>query len=212
MFTGLIEEVGIVKEKTAKSSGMQLTISASIILDKLIIGESVNINGACQTVVKINSGSFSVDTVEETLKKTSLGKLKPSEKVNLERALTPTSRLGGHFVLGHVDTTGKILEIINLGDSYSVNIAFSREFGKLLIPVGSIAVEGISLTLAEVYADRFKVAVIPHTWANTNLSDKKNGDDVNLEFDVLGKYVAKLLGTEKSGGITEDFLKQAGFL
>jgi riboflavin synthase len=211
MFTGLIEEIGTLNRITKKGSGIYLTFSAARIMDDLALGDSVNINGVCQTVVELSSNSFSVDTVEETLKKTTLGMLKVNDYVNLERALKANSRLGGHFVLGHIDTTGKINEIKKLSASYMLNIQFPIQFSKYLIPVGSIAVDGISLTLAETEEGNFTIAVIPHTWKETCLKNKKIGDEVNLEFDVLGKYVANLINPKNSSSITEDWLKEKGF-
>lgn len=211
MFTGLVEELGVIKSVIPKGKGAKISVTAGKIVDSVSIGDSININGACQTVVELGSGFFSVDTVEETIKKTTLGSFKPGNYVNLELALKANSRLGGHFVLGHVDTTGEIIEINKLMSSHFLRIKYPAEFSHYLIPVGSIAIDGISLTLAEVDKNSFAVAVIPHTWEMTNLKFKKIGDKVNLEFDVLGKYVAKMLGKEKGSAITEEWLKQAGF-
>jgi riboflavin synthase len=211
MFTGLIEETGIVKSKIPQGKGLRFVFGASKVFEDLQIGSSININGACQTVVEIKRKTFSVDTIEETLKKTTFGELKIGDKVNLERPLRADSRLGGHFVLGHVDTTGKILEIKKLSASYEIKISFPVSFSNYLIPVGSIAVDGISLTLAEVKKDNFMVAIIPHTWTETVISAKKAGDIVNLEFDVLGKYIAKMMGKDSGSKITAEWLKKNGF-
>jgi riboflavin synthase len=211
MFTGLVEELGVIKSVIPKGKGAKIAVSAGKIVDSISIGDSININGACQTVVELGSGFFSVDSVEETVKKTTLGSLNPGNYVNLELALKANSRLGGHFVLGHVDTTGEIIEINKLTSSYFLRVKYPAEFSNYLIPVGSIAIDGISLTLAEVDKYSFAVAVIPHTWEMTNLKFKKIGDKVNLEFDLLGKYVAKMLGKDKGSAITEEWLKQAGF-
>jgi len=211
MFTGLVEELGVIKSVIPRGKGAKIAVSAGKIVDSISIGDSININGACQTVVELGSGFFSVDSVEETVKKTTLGNLKPGNYVNLELALKANSRLGGHFVLGHVDTTGEIIEINKLTLSYFLRVKYPVEFSNYLIPVGSIAIDGISLTLAEVDKYSFAVAVIPHTWEMTNLKFKKIGDKVNLEFDMLGKYVAKMLGKDKGSAITEEWLKQAGF-
>lgn len=211
MFTGLIEETGKVKEVKKQGKGIRLIISAKKILEDVKVGDSININGVCQTVVEYSKDFFSVDTIEETIKKTTLGKLQKGIKVNLERSLQPSSRLGGHFVLGHVDTTGKIIEIKKLSSSYMLTISFPLQFSKNLIPVGSIAVDGISLTLAEVKENNFTVAIIPHTWQETNLREKKKGDEVNLEFDVLGKYVEKILGAKAKPSMSVEWLKEKGF-
>ncbi|GAB6282757.1 MAG: riboflavin synthase [Ignavibacterium sp.] len=197
MFTGLIEEIGIIKNKISLGGGIKLIINASKVLDNLNIGDSINISGACQTVVEKNKNSFSVEAVEETLKKTNFAKLRIGDKVNLEKSMKAENMFGGHFVLGHTDTVGKIREIKKLTTSSLINIQFPKEFSKYLINVGSIAVEGISLTIAEIKNDSFTVSIIPHTLKETNLSFKKIGDEVNLEFDVLGKYVEKILSQRK---------------
>jgi len=211
MFTGLVEEVGILKQKTQFGSGLRLMIEALRISPELTIGESVNINGACQTVIQTTKNNFTVETVEETLKKTTLGYLKNGERVNLERSLQANARLGGHFVLGHVDTPGEIIELTPLSASHELRIKIPENFSKYIVRVGSIAVEGISLTLADVRDNMFAVAIIPHTWKETNLSGKRVGDLVNLEFDILGKYVAKFLGIESESKLTEEWLKELGY-
>jgi riboflavin synthase len=151
------------------------------------------VNGACLTVIKKDSNTFTVDAIEETLKKTSLGFLNDNDKVNLERPLKADSRLGGHFVLGHVDTTGKIVDIKELSNSHFITISFPKEFNIYLIYVGSIAIDGVSMTVAELRENNFSIGVIPHTWEETIFSTKKPGDTVNLEFDVLGKYVERIM-------------------
>jgi riboflavin synthase len=197
MFTGLIEEIGIIKNKISLGGGIKLIINASKVMDNLNIGDSINISGACQTVIEKNKNSFSVEAVEETLKKTNFSKLRIGDRVNLERSMKAENMFGGHFVLGHIDTVGKIREIKKLTTSYLINIQFPKEFSKYLINVGSVVVEGISLTIAELKNDFFTVSIIPHTMKETNLSFKKTGDEVNLEFDVLGKYVEKILSQRK---------------
>ncbi len=197
MFTGLIEEIGIIKNKISLGGGIKFIISASKVLNNLSIGDSININGACQTVVEKNKNYFSVETVEATLKKTNFNQLRIGDKVNIERSLKVENMFGGHFVLGHIDSVGKIKEIKKLTTSYLIKIQYPKEFSKYLINVGSIAIEGISLTIAEIKNDSFTVSIIPHTWKETNLSLKKIGDKVNLEFDVLGKYVEKILSQRK---------------
>ncbi len=211
MFTGLIEEKGIVKQISPSGKGLTITIQAEKIFDDLKVGDSVNINGACQTVVNINKLNFTVDTIEETIKKTNLGTLRINENVNLERSIRADSRLGGHFVLGHIDTTGIITGIQKLTNSHSVKISFPEEFGKYLVRVGSVAIDGISLTAADVEKSSFTVAIIPHTWQETNLNIKKTGDTVNLEFDILGKYIAKFLGLDKDSKLSEEWLKELGY-
>ncbi len=193
MFTGLVEETGRLTDKIATGDGYQLVISANKIMSDLELGSSVSVNGVCLTVVKKTSGTFSADTIEETLKKTNLGGLKIGDRVNLERPLKAEERLGGHFVLGHVDTTGSIVEIKELSNSHFVTISYPESFGKYLIYVGSVAIDGVSMTVAELGKNTFSVGVIPHTWLETVFSDKRPGSTVNLEFDVLGKYVERIM-------------------
>lgn len=211
MFTGLIEEIGIVKSITPLGGGRSITVYCSRILEGIKTGDSININGACQTVEKIEKDSFTVTAVEETVKKTTLGNFKKGEKVNLESSLTLSKKLGGHFVLGHVDTTGKIISITKQPASYLVSISYPSEYSKFIIHVGAIAVDGISLTVADFNQHQLTVSIIPHTWKETTLQDRKTGSLVNLEFDVIGKYVSRILGYEKQGGITENWLKELGF-
>ncbi len=203
MFTGLVEEKGKLLNKTATGEGYQLTLHAKKIMDDLDIGSSVSVNGVCLTVVKKTADSFSVDTIEETLKKTNLGNLNEGDKVNLERPLKAEARLGGHFVLGHVDITGKITEISELSNSHFVTIEFPPEFKHYLVYVGSVAIDGVSMTVARLESNQFSVGVIPHTWEETIFSSKEAGDTVNLEFDVLGKYVERIMeGKAENGSVT----------
>jgi len=193
MFTGLVEETGKLIKKLAKGDAFQLTFSAKKVMDDLDIGSSVSVNGVCLTVVKKTSDEFSVDTIEETLKKTNLGYLKVEDMVNLERPLKADARLGGHFVLGHIDTTGKIIDIKELSGSHFLTIEIPEQFKKYLIFVGSVAIDGVSMTVAQLKENTFSVGIIPHTWEETIFSTKKSGDTVNLEFDVLGKYVERIM-------------------
>lgn len=211
MFTGLIEEKGIIIKITPSGKGRIFEISGKKIFDDLKIGDSININGACQTVISLTKNTFTVESVEETLKKTNFGSFILNQKVNLERSMKIGDRLGGHFVLGHVDTTGRIISIEELTNSRLIKISFPQKYFNNLIPVGSIAVDGISLTLAEVNKEYFSVAIIPHTWNETNFAEKKIGDSVNLEFDMLGKYILKQISLENSSGITKEFLSKHGF-
>lgn len=212
MFTGLVEEVGTIEKVVKQRGGLSLTINTSLITNDLKIGDSVNVNGVCQTVVKIDGSRFEIDTIGETLSKTTLGTLKAKDKVNLERSLTPVTRMGGHFVLGHTDTTGKIINIKSTEKEISVTISYPEQFSVYLANVGSIAIEGISLTVAEHTHNTFRVAIIPHTWKETNLQYKKTGDPVNLEFDILGKYVFNILSRTSSNKVNLDMLKKYGFI
>ncbi len=204
MFTGLVEEKGIVKEKIPTGDGYQFVIEANKILADLKLGSSVAVNGCCLTVVKISEHTFAVDTIEETLKKTNLGVLNQGMKVNLERPLASDARLGGHFVLGHIDTIGKIENVKELSNSHWMTISFPEKFKHYLIYVGSVAIDGVSMTVAELKDNVFSVGIIPHTWNETIFADKKIGDTVNLEFDVLGKYVERIM----AGKNTQDFLSE----
>lgn len=193
MFTGLVEETGLLTGKKKNGEGYQFTFNAKKVMSDLSIGSSISVNGVCLTVVKKNRNSFSVDAIEETLKKTNLGSLKLDDRVNLERPLKADERLGGHFVLGHVDTTGKIIKMLELSSSHFVTISFPKRFKKYLIYVGSVAIDGVSMTVAELGEKNFSVGIIPHTWKETVFSTKAVGSTVNLEFDVLGKYVERIM-------------------
>jgi riboflavin synthase len=198
MFTGLVEEKGKLITKTPTGLGYNLRFSAVKVMDDLKIGDSISVNGCCLTVVTKDQNSFSVDAIEETLKKTNLGSLDENSPVNLERPLKTDERLGGHFVLGHVDTTGIVTAIQELTNSHFVRISYPAEFNKYLIHVGSVAIDGVSMTVAELKVNEFGVGIIPHTWKETVFSDKKPGDKVNLEFDVLGKYVERIMESRNS--------------
>lgn len=193
MFTGLVEEKGKLIKKIKTGDGLRLVFTANIVFGDLNIGHSISVNGVCLTVVELNKESFAVDTIEETLKKTNLGKLNINDFVNLERPLKADARLGGHFVLGHVDTTGTVESVNELSNSHFVTISFPENFKRYLIYVGSVAIDGVSMTVAEVNNNSFSVGIIPHTWSETVFAYKKPGDTVNLEFDVLGKYVEKIM-------------------
>jgi riboflavin synthase len=193
MFTGLVEEVGNISGKIKTGDGYRFKITAKKVIDDLKIGSSIAVNGCCLTVVEKEGNSFAVDTIEETLKKTNLGKTNIGDVVNLERPLKADERLGGHFVLGHIDTTGIVEEIQELSNSHFVTISFPAEFAKYLIYVGSVSIDGTSMTVAQLKGNSFSVGIIPHTWKETIFSAKKIGDSVNLEFDVLGKYVERIM-------------------
>jgi riboflavin synthase len=193
MFTGLVEEVGKVSGKIKTGDGFRFKITAKKVVDDLKIGSSIAVNGCCLTVVENEANSFAVDTIEETLKKTNLGKANIGDMVNLERPLKADERLGGHFVLGHIDTTGIVEEIQELSNSHLLKISFPSEFAKYLIYVGSVSIDGTSMTVAQLKGNSFSVGIIPHTWKETIFSTKKIGDSVNLEFDVLGKYVERIM-------------------
>ena len=216
MFTGLIEEVGTVRRVEARGEGLRrLEIEAPGICEDLKTGDSVNINGACQTAVDLKGGSFLVESVAETLRRTTLGELRPGSPVNLERSLRPTDRLGGHLVLGHVDGVGTVRRLdIAAGDTV-LEVVPPAELARYLAAKGCVAVDGISLTLVEVAADgTFAIAIIPHTLVHTNLSQVRAGARVNLEIDVVARYVERLLkagGSPIPGGLTLDALRDLGY-
>lgn len=195
MFTGLIEETGTVVESTQTGNGRRLVIRAKRVMDDIGVDHSIAVNGVCLTVVEHTADTFSVDVVAETIRKTTIGSLVPGSIVNLERAIRMSDRLGGHLVQGHVDATGTIESIITLegaSPGWEIWISYPPQFRKWLIPVGSICINGISLTVADIEAERCKVAVIPHTLHVTSLSLSSVGDEVNLEFDMLAKYIENI--------------------
>jgi riboflavin synthase len=214
MFTGIITEIGIVENTKRVGGGVHLKIRASQSSKALRINDSVSINGACQTVIAKSNDAFEAVAVEETLKKTTLGEFRKGEKVNLELAMQLNDRLGGHLVMGHVDCIGKISKIKKLGTSWLVSVKVPSAFRKYVVPVGSIAVDGVSLTVAELGKDSVVVSIIPHTFENTIIKNKSVNDIVNLEFDLIGKYVERLMGQTKNPGhkyLSENKLRDLGF-
>jgi riboflavin synthase len=211
MFTGIIEEVGIIESVMKKANSLVLGISSSIVAKDTQLGDSINVNGACQTVISISPSCFAVETVKETLEKTNLSLLKKKDKVNLERSLRLSDRLGGHLVSGHIDCVGVIESLQNKEGSLILEVSFPQKFSKYLVEKGSIAIEGISLTVVEVFQDAFSVSLIPFTWENTNLGNRKKSDKVNLEFDIIGKYVEKLIRSENKSKISTEWLKEKGW-
>ena len=197
MFTGIIEEVGEIAAATPMGGGKELTIRASF-AQELKVDESVAVNGACQTVVGIDRDTFQVVAIEETLRKTTLGDLQAGVPVNLERAMPVTARLDGHFVQGHVDATGIVTSIEKEETNWLIQVEFDTRFEPYVIPVGSITLNGISLTVARLHENRLTVAIIPHTYENTNVSTWETGSSVNMEFDMIGKYVVRWMETREN--------------
>src|SRR5207302_7563848 len=193
MFTGIIEELGRVHEIEKRGEDARIVIEARTVTEGSSNGDSIAVNGVCLTALDVKPDSFAADVSKETLLRSTLGNLKPGSAVNLERAVTPTTRLGGHIVQGHVDARGKFLGVENHGESWTVRIAYPKEIARYLVFKGSVAVEGISLTISNLSYDYFEIAVIPKTWEVTNFSLLKPGDEVNLEVDVIAKYVERLL-------------------
>jgi riboflavin synthase len=213
VFTGIIEELGCVSALEDHAGGVRISISASIVVDGTIDGDSISVNGVCLTVIDVRPDSFSADVSPETLNVTTIGRLKVGANVNLERAVTPSTRLGGHIIQGHVDSIGQFISAKQEGDFWTVSIGFQPDIAQYLIHKGSIAVEGISLTVAALNEESFDIAVIPKTWEMTNLSYLSSGDAVNLETDVIAKYVERMIQTRTSDPrIDMDTLKRTGFL
>lgn len=213
MFTGIVEEVGSVKRVVSGSNSGEIEIAASKVLEKTKIGDSIAVNGVCLTVTKLNNGSFTADVMPETLRRTNLGGLKSGSPVDLERAMAADGRFGGHIVSGHIDGTGTILSMKQEENAVWVRISANEQIIGLIIEKGSITIDGISLTVAKLGDKDFQVSIIPHTGSETILLKKKPGDIVNLENDILGKYVKRLLGINqpKESKVTMEFLAEHGF-
>ena len=215
MFTGIIEEIGTIKQINRGAHSAVLNISAQKVLEETEIGDSIAVNGICLTVTGLFAGGFSADVMHETLNRTSLSGLSYGSRVNLERAMPLSGRLGGHIVSGHVDGTGRISNVRKDDNAVWYTIKTARQIMRYIVEKGSIAIDGTSLTVAKVSPDSFSVSIIPHTLANTILALKAAGDVVNLETDIIGKYVEKLIlpySSDKSKTeITREFLSGNGF-
>ena len=216
MFTGIIEEIGVIKKITKGVNSEKLLIQCNKVLEETKLGDSICTNGVCLTVTDINDHSFQADVMTETLLRSNLGNLTLGSEVNLERALTLSSRLGGHIVSGHIDGVGKIVSLKRIDNSIEVTIEAKLSILKYIIEKGSITIDGIRLTVTYVDNKAFKVCIIPHTGENTILLKKKVGESVNLECDILGKYVERLLSfkveEKKKSNISEGFLRENGFI
>ena len=197
MFTGLIEELGAVAGVEELPTGRRLRIATGVAAE-FALGDSVAVNGVCLTVVGSDAAGFDAEVSPATLRVTNLGDLRDGATVNLERPLLPSDRLGGHFVQGHVDGVGSLAGIEQETDFWWVTVCFPQALSRYLVPKGSVAVDGISLTVAGLEADRFAVQIVPHTWRHTNLHARRVGDAVNIECDIIGKYVARAV--EAFGG------------
>ena len=226
MFTGIVEEIGSVIRLEKSTDCCKLHIAAKKVLEDVHLGDSIAVNGVCLTVTDVSSEAFTADVMPETLRRSSLNELNRGSRVNLERAMAANGRFGGHIVAGHVDATGKISSMQKDGNAVWVTVDAPQAVLKYIVEKGSIAIDGISLTVAYVDASCFKVSVIPHTGGETTLLSKKAGNIVNLECDIIGKYVERLLqaprSTQKEGnmamdreqsgeGITREFLLRNGF-
>ncbi len=211
MFTGIIEEIGMVRQ----AQPGRLEIAAKTVLAGTNLGDSIAVNGVCLTVTQMTQNSFTADVMAETLRSSSLGQLHTGSRVNLERAMAADGRFGGHIVSGHIDGIGKIASVRREGNAVWVKVETPQEILALIVQKGSIAIDGISLTVADLTADTFSVSIIPHTGGQTILLEKQAGDVVNLENDVVAKYVQRLLQPRelqtKSGGLSMELLQRCGF-
>lgn len=213
MFTGIIQDIGVIHSIARQGSNISFTISGDKLVDQINIGDSVAISGVCLTVTRVDlsAGRFLVTAVTETIGKTKLASLRQGDRVNLELALQPTDRLGGHFVQGHIDAVGDCLEINQAEGSWIISFRYPSRFAALLIEKGSIAVDGVSLTAYDRTENHFKVSVIPHTWQQTTFCRLQPGDSVNLEFDMLGKYILNYNKTTGATGLTIEKMREHGF-
>lgn len=216
MFTGIIEELGRVRALERRGEGVRMTVEARVVTEGTREGDSISVNGVCLTALEVGRGSFAADGSRETLQRSTLGSLRAGSVVNLERAVTPATRLGGHIVQGHVDGRGRFLSAEEHGGSWTVRLGYPPELARYLVFKGSVTVEGISLTVAALAADYFEIAVIPKTWAVTNLSHLRPGDAVNLEADIIAKYVERLLSVgaraaEPATPLTLERLTELGY-
>ena len=194
MFSGIVESTGTITRVDRTAAGARLTLSTDIPVAEVSLGESICINGTCLTVVAIGGAELSFDVSAESLRRTNLGDLRPGDQINLERSLRVNDRLSGHLVFGHVDGVGRVKAIRPDGDSFLYTFEVPPDLGRYLVEKGSVAVDGISLTVAALHEDAFDVQIIPHTWTHTNLRGARVGTRVNLECDVIGKYVARAVG------------------
>lgn len=210
MFTGIIEEIGTVIAVKSLTDGLELTTSAGDILKKLNINDSICIDGACQTVIRTDKQTFTVQAVGETLEKSTLKTFRPGRKVNLESAVTLNTPLGGHLVQGHVDATASITAWIKRGENYLLELRLKPPLLKYCISEGSIAVDGISLTIANLLEQTIKISIIPHTFQYTTLHERKTGDEVNIETDMIARYVERFLYNQTES-LSEDKLKKWGY-
>jgi len=217
VFTGIIEEIGIIQELRVVSEGATIRISCKLITPDLKIGDSISVNGVCLTATQIGNDSFVCDISAETLRRSSLRLARSGAKVNLERALMAGGRLGGHFVSGHVDDVGTLIAKASSGEGYELTFAFPKELERYLVYKGSVAINGISLTISSLKAETLSVSVIPHTFTATNLNQLSVGDAVNLEVDILGKYFERYFqlglasGQKAESKITAEYLINQGF-
>lgn len=211
MFTGIVEELAETGGLKTNGGLYRLQVSSKIVSKKANIGDSVAVNGVCLTVSEKEKDRLSFDIMDETVKRTNLDSLKEKRMVNLESSIKAGAAMGGHFVLGHIDCVGRIGKIERSPSGVIIYIGFPEEYSHLVVEKGSIALNGVSLTIGNIKKGSFLVHLIPHTLRVTTLGSAREGDKVNLEFDIIGKFVARLNETKKSAGLTEEFLRQKGF-
>ena len=212
MFTGIVEDKGKILRTDVRGEGRRVILRVPPHLTDLQLGDSINVNGACLTVVEKTGESIAVDVSSETLEKTTFREMRQGEEVNLERAMRLSDRLGGHIVTGHVDAVGTLVERRGEREFVHLKIQVPKSVSKYLVPKGSIAVDGISLTVNACEGDEMQITLIPYTLQKATLINKRVGDRVNLEADVLGKYVEKLMEQRESGKLTQSFLREHGFI
>lgn len=212
MFTGLVEEMGIITESKDAGDGKRIRISCEKVIDDLNVKESISVNGVCLTVIEKSDNYFGVDVVMETLKRSNIGDIKVGDKVNLERSLLLSSRLGGHMVQGHVDGTARVISHIRGANSSTLTIELPENLREFVVEKGSISLDGISLTIADLQKGQLSVALIPYTLETTTLGNREKGDLLNVEVDILGKYVKNMLGgSSDKNSLTIDGLKDWGY-
>ncbi|RPI02494.1 MAG: riboflavin synthase [Calditrichaeota bacterium] len=212
MFTGLVEEVGSIASIRQQETGRIFRIQADTVLRDVHIGDSILVDGVCLTVVTFSAAAFDVEAVEETLHRSTLSAKKAGDRVNLERAMAANGRFGGHFVQGHIDGKGEVVSLENRSPGFWITIQLPNSLLHYVVEKGSIAVDGISLTVAQVKSDQVSIAVIPHTWRSTTLCEKKQGESLNIETDVIAKYIFKLIEPARfSPGVTWNKLYSSGF-
>lgn len=208
VFTGIVEEVG----RVAAASGTALTVECDVVLGDLKLGDSLAIDGTCLTITRIEGRRVTVGLQPETIRRTTLGRARPGQRVNLERALTPTTRLGGHFVQGHVDGTGRLLSVERDADARVLRFSAPRGLTRYVVEKGFIAIDGVSLTVVEAEAEGLTVTLVAYTQSATTLVDKRPGEMVNIEVDILAKYVERFVGSARGeGSVTAEFLAEHGF-
>jgi len=214
MFTGLVEEVGAIKEVRPAGKAIHLVINADVVMEGIALGDSIAVNGICLTVTHYDRQSFTVDVVPETMRRSTLHELSGGSPVNLERAMAMGKRFGGHIVSGHIDGVGRILSIVDEDIAKVVRIAAPADVLRYVVEKGSITIDGVSLTVMDVDSESFRISVIPHTWQITVLRHRRVGSTVNLECDIIGKYVEKLVAPHAGGrksSMSMDFLRNNGF-